>query len=236
MKLRYRRSVLGMLWSLLNPLTHLLVLVFLFQRVVPLNIPNYPVFVFTGVLAWGWFSSALPAATTSISGNRELIRQPGFPVAVLPAVPVLSNLVHFAIAVGLVVVVLVLWGERLTSAVVALPAIMALQFLVTLALGYFAAALQVRFRDTSHAVGVGLRLGFFLTPVFYRTTSVPEAFQGLYALNPMAHLITAYRRVLIEGRWPDAPALLGVAAVTAALLWLGHRVFVRASADFADEI
>ena len=236
MKLRYKRSALGMLWSLLTPLTHLVVLLFLFQRVMPLNIPNYPLFVFTGVLAWGWFSTALPAVTVSITGNRELIRQPGFPVAILPAVPVLSNLVHFAIALGLVLVVVMVGGTWPTPAVAALPLIIALQFLVTLSLGYFTAALQVRFRDTSHALGVVLRLGFFLTPVFYRKGSVPEAYQGLYALNPMVHLITAYRQVLIEGRWPDVPALMAVGAVTAVLLWLGHRTFTRASSDFADEI
>jgi lipopolysaccharide transport system permease protein len=235
-KLRYKRSLLGMLWSLLNPLTHLVVLVFLFQRVMPLNIPNYPLFVFTGVLAWGWFSTALPAATVSITGNRELIRQPGFPVAILPAVPVLSNLVHFAIAMGLVVVVVIVRGGSPTAAVVILPLIIALQFLVTLSLGYFTAALQVRFRDTTHALAVMLRLGFFLTPVFYRTGSVPEAYQGIYALNPMVHLITAYRQVLIEGQWPDVQALLVVGAAATILLWLGHRTFTRASADFADEI
>ena len=92
-KLRYRGSLLGVLWSLLNPLAHLVVLVFVFQWVAPLNIPNYPLFVFTGVLAWNWFSAALPAATISITSNRQLIRQPGFPAAILPAVPVLSSLV-----------------------------------------------------------------------------------------------------------------------------------------------
>jgi lipopolysaccharide transport system permease protein len=236
MKLRYHRSVLGMLWSLVNPLTHLIVFVFLFQRVMRLNIPNYPLFVFTGVLAWGWFSSALPAATVSITGNRELIRQPGFPVAILPAVPVLSNLMHFAIAMGLVIAVVLVNGSRPTLAVLALPVVMALQFMVTLSLGYFTAALQVRFRDTSHVLAVALRLGFFLTPVFYQKGSIPDPYQGLYALNPLVHLITAYRHILIEGRWPDVPALAAVGLATTGLLWLGHRTFARASSDFADEI
>lgn len=236
MKLRYKGSTLGILWSLLNPLGQLVVLSFVFERVMPLGIPNYPLFAFTGVLAWGWFSAALPAAATSITGNRELIRQPGFPAAILPAVPVLSNLVHFAIATGLLIVVLLLGGGQLTMAVLALPLVVALQFLVTLSLGYLGAACQVRFRDTSYILGVLLLLAFFVTPVFYRTSAVPDAYRWIYVLNPMAQLITAYREVLIMGRWPDLGALTAVGAAGALLFWLGHRTFTRASLDFVEEI
>jgi lipopolysaccharide transport system permease protein len=235
MKLRYKRSILGVLWSLLNPLAHLVVLIFVFQWVTPLNIPNYPLFAFTGVLAWGWFSAALPAATVSITGNRELVRQPGFPATILPAVPVLSSLVHFAISMALVIVALLISRGRPTVAVLALPLIVAVQFVVTLSVGYVTATIQVRFRDTAYLVGVLLLLGFFLTPVFYRPASVPTSFQALYIVNPMAHLITAYREVLIEGRWPDVPALVIIGTAGTVLLWLGHRMFTRASVDFAEE-
>lgn len=234
-KLRYKRSVLGLVWSLLNPLAYLVVLVFVFQQVAPLNIPNYPLFVFTGVLAWGWFSAALPAATTSITGNRELVRQPGFPVAILPAVPVLSSLVHFAIAMMLVIVGLVISGRWLTHAILALPFVVALQFMVILSLGYITATVQVRFRDTGHLLGMLLLLGFFLTPVFYRPGVVPSAYHMLYVVNPMAHLITAYRDILIERQWPDLPGLMIVGAASTVLLWLGHGMFTRASVNFAEE-
>jgi len=86
MKLRYKRSILGVAWSLLNPLIQMLVFVLLFRRVLQLDIPNYPSFVFTGVLAWSWFQSALSLAAGAITGNRELIRRPGFPAAILPVV------------------------------------------------------------------------------------------------------------------------------------------------------
>lgn len=235
MKVRYRRSVLGVVWSLLNPLAHLLVLVFVFQRVAPLNISDYPLFVFIGVLAWGWFSGALPAATTSITGNRELIRQPGFPTAILPAVPILSGLVHFLIAMSLVLVAVVLVGRTVSITVLALPLVVALQFLVTLSVGYLTATAQVRFRDTGYLVGVALLLGFFLTPVFYRPGSLPARYQTLYLANPMAHVINAYRDVLIGAHWPDLPALVAVAAVSSVVLVLGHRMFTRASVDFVEE-
>jgi len=236
MKVRYKRSVLGVLWSLLNPLAHLLVFVFLFRWVVPLDIPNYPLFAFTGVLAWNWFSSSLPAATVSITGNRELIRQPGFPIPILPAIPVLSNLIHFLIALGLLLAVLLVTGASLTRAALALPLVIALQFMLTLSLGYFAATLQVRFRDTSHLVALLMFLAMFLTPVFYRASSVPPRYQSLYHLNPMVYLITAYRDVLIYGRWPDMSALLVLGVGVLLAFWLGHRTFTRASLEFAEEL
>ena len=100
MKLRYKRSVMGFAWSLLNPLAQLLVFSFVFTTVLPLNIPNYTVFLFTGLLPWTWFSGGLIEATEAIVGNRELIRRPGFPTAVLPVITILSHLVHFLLVVS----------------------------------------------------------------------------------------------------------------------------------------
>ena len=236
MKVRYRRSVLGVLWSLLNPLAYLVVLVFVFQSVAPLNIPNYALFTFMGVLAWGWFSSALPAATTSITGNRELIRQPGFPSAILPLVPVVSSLVHFGIAMALLIVALLIAQHGLSVTIIALPLVVSLQFLVTLSIGYITATIQVRLRDTAHLVGALMFLGFFMTPVFYRPGLLPARYQLFYGVNPMAQLIAAYRDILLDGRWPNFSALLALGAVSAVALWLGHRLFTRASVSFAEEV
>jgi lipopolysaccharide transport system permease protein len=93
----------------------------------------------------------------------------------------------------------------------------------------------VRFRDTGHLLGMLLLLGFFLTPVFYRPGVVPSAYHMLYVVNPMAHLITAYRDILIERQWPDLPGLMIVGAASTVLLWLGHGMFTRASVNFAEE-
>lgn len=236
MKLRYKRSVLGLLWSLLNPLAYLLVFTFLFRRVVPLDIPNYPLFALTGVLAWSWFSSSLGGATASVTQGREFVHQPGFPLAILPAATILANMVHYLIALSLLLVVLLLQGGWLSYTVLALPLVIALQFSLTLALAYVFATLNVRYRDTAHLLSVALMLGFFLTPVFYRARQVPEAFQPIYRLNPMMHMIQCYRDIIIQGTWPDGKVLLLLTVTTAALLWVGYRVFKRASYDFAEEL
>ena len=236
MKLRYKRSVLGIVWSLLNPLFQMLVFIFLSRRVLLLDIPNYPSFVFTGVLAWSWFQGALLLTTGAITGNRELVKRPGFPTAILPVVAVTTNLIHFLLALPVLLLFLLLGGGRLTSAILALPLVILLQFLLILGLGYLVATAQVTFRDTQHLLGVLLRLLFYLTPVFYAASNVPTRYQTFYRLNPMFHLIAAYRAILIQGNLLDLRALLALGVLVGVLLWLGHTVFTRASYRFVEEL
>ena len=235
-KLRYKRSVLGVAWSLLNPLAQLLVFTFLFRLVLQLDIPNYPSFVFTGVLAWNWFQTALILTTGAITDNRELIKRPGFPAAVLPMVTVTTNLIHFLLALPILLLFIVLGGGRLTSAVLMLPLVILLQFLLVLSLGYLVATFHVTFRDTQHLLSVFLMLLFYLTPVFYDASILPAQYQTLYNLNPMVHLITAYRTILLQGSLPDLCVLLMLGVVVGGLLWLGHAVFTRASYRFVEEL
>jgi lipopolysaccharide transport system permease protein len=236
MKIRYKRSVLGIVWSLLNPLFQMLVFMFLSRRVFSLEIPNYPSFVFTGVLSWNWFQAAVLATASAIIGNRELARRPGFPVAILPVVTVTTNLIHFLLALPVPLLFLLVRGGKLTSTILALPLVIALQFLLILGLGYLAATANVTFRDTQHLLGVFFMLLFYLTPVFYDANAVPARYQILYRLNPMFHLITAYRAILIQGELPDFRALLPLTAFVGVLLWLGHSVFQRASYRFVEEL
>jgi lipopolysaccharide transport system permease protein len=236
MKLRYKRSVLGIAWSLLNPWLQMLVFVFLSRRVLALDIPNYPSFVFTGVLAWNWLQSALLLATSAITNNRELVRRPGFPTAILPVVAVTTNLIHFLLALPVPMIFLILGGGRPTSAILALPFVILLQFLLILGLGYLVATVHVTFRDTQHLLNAFLRLLFYLTPVFYDASMVPARYQAFYRLNPMFHLITAYRAILIQGNLPDLGALLALGLLVGVSLWLGHTVFTRASYRFVEEL
>src|SRR5260370_24915789 len=210
LKLRYRRSVLGLLWSLVNPLRQVLAFNFLFRSVLPLNVPHYPAFVLTGVLAWTWFQSSLFLATGAVVDNRELIRRPGFPAAVLPAVTVATHLVHYLLAVPILMIVVLLDGGQFNAGLLALLVIVAIQYVLTLGLAYPIAACHVTFRDTQHLVGVLLTVFFFFTPVFYEARSVPEQFRGLYDLNPLVHIIGAYRGLLIQDQPLDVLSLLVV--------------------------
>ena len=236
LKLRYRRSVLGVAWTLLNPLAELLVLLFIFGSVLPLNIPNYAAFLFTGLLVYGWFQAALNFATTAIVGNRDLIKRPGVPAAILPVVTVASHLVHFLLALPVLFVLLAFSGIGLTASVAALPMLIAIQFVLILSLAYPVAAIHVWFRDTQYLLRIALQLLFYLTPVFYETSAIPDRYQALYRLNPMVTIVESYRAVLLQHRLPDGPALLSVTVVSLAVLVMGVAVFRRTSHRFVDEL
>jgi homopolymeric O-antigen transport system permease protein len=236
MKVRYNRSMLGVAWSLFNPLLQLLVYYFIFRSVLVVTTPNYLSFLITGLFAWNWFNGSLIVSTGAIVNNRDLVRQPGFPAAMLPAATVASHLVHFLLAFPILLLCLFLDGRSVTPALLALPLPLALQFLLTLGLAYLAATFHVTFRDTQYILAVLLQLLLFLTPVFYDASLVPARYQTLYHLNPMLYLLDAYRAILIRGEFPNWSSLLLVGLLSGALLSVGSRTFARASHDFVDEL
>ena len=172
----------------------------------------------------------------SIVDNRSLVRQPGFPLLVLPVVTVASNLINFLIALLILIPFLLTPGAQVGWTLLFLPAIVAVQFLVITSLAFFFAALHVKYRDTQPILSMLLMLGFYLTPVFYPVSRIPENFQQLYHLNPMVTLLTAYRAVLIEGTLPPLTSLAIVSVLFAGLLVLGYRAFRAASYHFAEEL
>ena len=236
LKIRYKRSYLGIAWSLVTPIVQVLIFSFLFKRVLPLNIPNYSAFLFAGVLSWSWFVTSLNSAAGSVVGNPGLVRRPGFPLAVLPMLTVATSGVHFLLALPLLLVVTALGGGALGSALVALPLLIAVQFFFSLSLAYLIAASNVRFRDTQHLVGLLAMVAFYLTPVFYSARMVPEEYQFIYSINPMAIIIHAYRDVVIQNQWPDFMALLVLSASSALVLVGAYWFFNRMSVQFAEEL
>ncbi|MFK7802958.1 MAG: ABC transporter permease [Anaerolineae bacterium] len=236
MKLRYKRSILGMVWSLVNPLAQLLVLYFVFFYVIQVGIQNFTLFLFSGLLTWNWFQSSLIGATGSIVQNGMMIRRPGFPIALLPVVTVITNFIHFLIALPILFVFVWFSGINVGWSIVAFPLIIIVQFTLTLALAYFLAAIHVTFRDTEYLLGIALLLGFYLSPVFYDAVLVPEQFRFIYNLNPMVHIISAYREILIFGRFPfnNNLAILFIGSLIG--LAIGYFFFTRSSYRFAEEI
>jgi lipopolysaccharide transport system permease protein len=236
MKLRYKRSVLGIAWSLLNPIAQLLVLFFVFSRVIQIRVPNYFSFLFTGLLAWSWFQSSLLLATGAIVQNRELIKRPGFPTAILPTVTVTTHLVHFLISIPVLLIFLMLAGIEFKVVILALPIVIAIQFILTLSLAYFVSTFQVMFRDTEYLLGIFLQLLFFLVPIFYDPKAIPAPYNTIYNLNPLVHVIDAYRAILIRGEVPSAMLLLVLLLFSSCLLFIGYIIFKRASYQFAEEL
>jgi lipopolysaccharide transport system permease protein len=236
LKLRYKRSYLGAAWTLVNPLLQLLVFYFVFTQIFRVDTPNFLGYLFIGIASWNWFSGALLESTNSILGNRDLIRQPGFPSAMLPNVTVASHLIHFLITLPILALLPVSHEPSAGAALLWLPVVILVQYTLTLSLALLAASLHVRFRDTQYLLGVFLMLGFFLTPIIYELRVVPERYLGFYAFNPMSHVIAAYRAVLMRGESPDLGTLGAVALFSLAQLGVFYALFQRASVRFAEEL
>ena len=236
MKVRYKRSALGFIWSMLNPLLQLLVLYFVFSLLLPRNIPNYPAYLFTGLLAYGWFQGSVLQGAYSISGNRELIRRPGFTMTILPVVTTLTNLIHFLLSLPVLLAVLILGGSEPTAAIAALPLLMMIEFLVIIGLTYLVAGANVIFHDIEHLLPIVIRLLFFLTPIFYGIEIIPAEVLPIYRLNPLVNLIVAYRDILIEGTLPDWSSLLWPCLFGLVFFVIGYKVFMRINYRFVDEL
>lgn len=235
-RVKYKRSAFGLAWAMLNPLLHLLVFYFVFQVVVGLDTPRFTAYGLTGLLVYGWFTGALSQTVGSITANGNLLRQPGFPVGILPPVAVGTHMVYFLFALPVLAIFLMVGGSRPGWSLLALPVVLGIQFLLTLAVGYFVAAVNAWFRDTSHLLDVVLRLLLFVSPVFYEVSRVPEAYRDLYSLNPLVPLLEAYRAILMFGSRPDWTSLLGVGLVSAAIIFFCARFYLSTAVRTVDEI
>ncbi|MBD2081283.1 ABC transporter permease [Leptolyngbya sp. FACHB-17] len=236
MKLLYKRSALGVAWTLISPLLQLIVFAFVFQVVLPSGVPRYASFTFTGLLVWNWFQSSLFQATAVIISNRSLIRQPGFPSAILPIVTTTTGLIHFLLALPILLGFLLFDGIELKPVVLLLPVLQMLQFALIVCCAYFLAALNVTFRDVQHTLGVVLMLLFYVTPVFYDLKNLPAQYQLFYNLNPMVHLVRAYRAILMQGTLPDVQSLLTLALIVGISLPVGLFVFRCQSDRFVEAL
>jgi lipopolysaccharide transport system permease protein len=227
--------VLGWLWALGPPMLQLLVTYFVFTKVVKLGVAHYPVFLLTGILGWTLFARTISAGSISLESNRDLVLRPGFPSAVLPLAAVLSGLLEYLIALPILLIAAG-FATGIGPEVALLPVVIVVQLLLALGIAWALAPLQVFFRDISHIAELALMLGFWVTPIFYRPGDVPGRFHFIYSLNPMAKLIDAQRRVLLEGRLPDARSFAVVAVVSAAITAAGFGVFMLSRYSVPDRL
>lgn len=235
-KIRYSVTALGFAWTLAKPLFFTGVFVFLFQYVLELDVRRFSGFVLTGILIYGWFQSSISQAANVVVNNRDLVRQPNFPMAILPVVPVATNLIDFLVMMPVLALVVAIGGSQLRSELLVLPLVIVVQFLLTLGLAYLVAATNVVFRDMGHVVDLFLRLFFFLTPIFYDQTAVPQSYRIIFLLNPLVPLLDAHRAAFIGGNLPSWTSLASIGLLSLALTYLGRKVFIGISYRFVEEL
>ena len=231
----HRFTVLGWAWPLVRQLAQLAVIVFLFSKIVDLGVDNYAVFVFAGLISWSWFSTAVETSTMSLITHRHLVLQPRFPPAVLPIVAVAVTFVDCLLALPILLVMLVVSGDLDWTAAF-LPVLFLVQFVLTCGVALITSVVTVYLRDVRGIVTVGLTLLFYLTPVFYDVSRVPDRYEWVLRLNPLTTLIQAYRAVLLGEPFPSIGLTAAVCAGSALLALAGVFVFRRLSADVVDEL
>lgn len=233
-RLRYARSFVGWLWAIADPLARLLILSFLFKRILVVDQPNYTVFLFVGIVTWAWFSSALVSATASAVDRRDLLFRPGVPRAVVPVVSVLTDFLDLVAALPVLALFLIN-GVGLHWTILAFPVVLFVQFLLILGVGYLLCAANVWVRDVRHLIITLMSLGFYLTPVFYGRSNVPERFRWVQTINPMTHILEAHRAVLVQGHLPGRGFYV-VAVLAVVLITMGMVVYNHLSGTFVDEL
>ena len=231
----HRFTLLGWTWPLARQLVQLGVLVLVFSSVIKVGIDYFPAFVFSGLIAWSWFSTGVGGAAGVLVERRHLVFQPGFPAAALPVVAVAVPLIDLLIALPVLIGMLLL-GPGIEPSALLFPLLVAIQATLMCGIAWITAALTVFFRDVSHVVAVAVASLFYLTPVFYELSRVPEQYRDLLRLNPMTILIEGYHSILIEGEVPGLGGIAAVAAVSVAIALAGLAVFQRLEPSFVDEL
>jgi ABC-2 type transport system permease protein len=254
LRVKYKSTVLGVVWSMLNPLLYLVVFYVVFTYFIPARTPNFPVYLLSGLLPWTLFSTGFAGATVSVVGNANLVAKVAFPHEMLPLATIRAQTVNFFFQFLVLVAFMLVFGHPLLQrGLLLLPLALFVLLLFTVALGLATAAWNVRYRDTGHLVELALLAWFWSTPIVYPTSFVGdrlgEAGFGLYLLNPLTNIVMGFQRALYGGTSPEALAtlprpgltwyavrLLAVGAVSAALLAMTWRLFHRRSGDFAEEL
>jgi lipopolysaccharide transport system permease protein len=233
---RYRQTMLGVAWAVLQPLLMMVIFAIVFSRFAGIASEGapYALFAYVALLPWTFFGTAVTTATGSLVSHTQLITKVYFPREILPLTYIIAGLFDFALGLVALAVLMAWFQAPVTTAILYLPLLVGLLAAFALAVSLVLSALQVRWRDVGVAMPVLVQVWMFVSPVIYPLGVVPDAWRPLYLLNPIAGIIHSFRDVLLRGQAPD-PVPLGYAVVvTAFALPLAYQVFKRAEATMAD--
>jgi ABC-type polysaccharide/polyol phosphate export permease len=232
LKVRYKRSVLGIFWTMLNPLLMMVITTIVFSNLFKANIPNFPIYMLSGYVVWAFFSQATTSASTSIVDSAGLTRKVYLPPALLPLASIASALVNLVLSLIPLALLVAVTGGTFTPALMVLPASFLLLALFAYGLGLFLAASSVFFRDTVYTYGVLLVAWMYLTPLFYPPQIIPPQWAPLIQLNPVYHLVELVRAPVYAGQLPDPVHVAAATAFAVAAAVLGFWYFNTARVRF----
>jgi lipopolysaccharide transport system permease protein len=237
-KLRYKQTALGIAWAVLQPLLTMAIFLVLFDRIakIPTDGLPSPLFYYTALVPWIYFSTTLSLCGTSLVSNSDLLTKVYFPRRILPIATTLSGLVDFGISALLIIGLLVYYQISPDVHVLLWPAVTILLGLLTYGLGLFVAALTVKYRDVKYAIPFIIQLGLFVTPIIYPASMVPDKWRLLVVLNPLTGIIEAFRSAVIPARPMQWDLLVCSIMMTGLIVLVGELYFKKTEKFFADLI
>jgi lipopolysaccharide transport system permease protein len=239
---KYRNSLLGAAWTVLNPLSMIVVYTVIFAQVMHARLPGvdnsfaYSIHLCAGVLTWGLFTEIVSRAQNTFIDNANLLKKLSFPRLCLPVIVVANALVNFAIVFGLFAVFLVVSGNFPGLPFLALIPTLALLVLFAIGLGITLGVLNVFFRDVGQFFGIFLNFWFWLTPIVYSVSILPQRMQSLMRFNPMARMIESFQVILVQKIWPNWYSLWPVLVLAVVLCLLGFSLFRKHAGEMVDEL
>lgn len=228
LKVKYQRSLLGLLWTLLNPLFTVAILVAVFTYVIRIEIVNYWAFLISGFFVWNFLQRTMYHATTILREHASMSRSVYFPSEVLILGASLSKLAEFLVETAIIVLALIVFHHRtIPSSMILFPWIVAIQVVMAAGLMFPLSIVSVLYYDVQHALPIVITSLFYISPVFYPVEMIPEAAKPFYYLNPIVGVLELSHKVLYEGTWPSMTLLASVSVSALAICAAGHAVFRR---------
>jgi len=229
LKVRYRRSAIGFVWTMLQPLLFMLVLQMVFASIFRSGIDNYPVFALAGILFWNFFSQSITASMNSLKGNAQLLHKLPVPHAVFPVATVISGVVNLTFALVPLIGLLIYTGRGLTWALLFVPVAILIAAVFTLGAGLLLSPLAVFFHDTVELIGVFLTLLMYLTPVIYPMSIIPERMRNIVRFNPVRSILETFRDPIYYGKIPPLSHLSVAIGIALVALVIGAVAFRKSS-------
>jgi len=233
---KYKGSFLGIIWSFVNPLLTVLVYAIIFPYILRQDQPNYLIFLIVAIIPWNFFTIVLNQGTTTVLANGNIIKKVYFPREILPISVVLSGLVNFLISCIIILLFTILGGLGISYTLIYLPFVVLIQFILSLGFVFILSAINVYIRDVEYIVNFVLTLAFYATPILYDASLIPAKLGWLLNLNPMKHLIDAYRAIFYYQQSPNLQVLFFLFLISFGILILGYLIFKRLERGFAEEV
>ena len=233
---RYKNSILGVLWSFLNPLLQLAVYSIIFGALLAGSDNTYHIYICVALIPWTYFTTAISQSSFTVIGNADIIKKVYFPREILPISVVTSGAVNFIISTLIILAFVLVAGMGISKYIILYPLILLIQYILLLGIGFIVSSITVYVRDLEHIIGIVLMAAFYGTPIVYKLEQLPQNLQILMQLNPMTHLINAYRDIFYYQQLPDMKALSILLVLSIGLTIIGYFIFKQLQKGFVEQL